>query len=153
MPLDALTLVSRIIDRAAQKAGQSMGPAAMVLDEDQRLELMVDALAGQLLGFLGASNAPQAASHPDAPSELERLCAEQIERNAVLAGALGACACWGEVPTCPECAGRGTVAWRRPDRAAFDRFVRPVVQRLHQRSAHRQHRPPVGATGTGVRTQ
>jgi hypothetical protein len=152
MALDALSLVSRIVDRAAQKAGQTMGPSVMALDEDQRLELMVDALAGQLLGFIGVGGDPQP-PQAAAPSDLERLCAEQLARNQELARALGACACWGEVAACPECAGRGTVAWRRPDRAAFDRFVRPVVHRLQQRSSRAQHRPPAGTSGAGYRMQ
>ncbi|WP_126977837.1 hypothetical protein [Frigidibacter oleivorans] len=53
------------------------------------------------------------------------------ERIALLAAALGACpACWGEVPDCPLCGGRGTPGHLPPEEASFVHFVMPAVRRL-----------------------
>lgn len=53
------------------------------------------------------------------------------ERIALLAAALGACpACWGEVPDCPLCGGRGAPGHRPPEEASFVHFVMPAVRRL-----------------------
>ncbi len=151
MSLDALALVSRVIDRAAQKASQAMGPAATGLGEEQRIDLMVDTLASQVLGFIGLGPPAGPQEGGDA-SDLERLCAEQMARNQQLARALGACDCWGEMPSCPACGGRGAAGWQRPHKAPFDQFVSPVVRRVVQHRVRARRHAAAGA-GPGYRTQ
>jgi hypothetical protein len=132
MSVDALTLISKIVDRAAQKCGQSLPAAAIALDDDQRTDLLVETLAGQLVGFLGLGESQDRPAAVET-SELERICADQIARNQSLARALGACDCWGELASCEVCAGRGAPGWRPPHMPSFNVFVRPVVQRMNQR--------------------
>lgn len=52
-------------------------------------------------------------------------------RNDALAAALGAChLCFGEDRRCEECGGRGVPGSRRPEPAAFRKFVLPALQRI-----------------------
>jgi hypothetical protein len=97
--------------------------------------MLVETLASQLVGFLGFGGANK--ERPGSPdtSELERICADQIARNGKLARALGACDCWGELPSCDRCGGRGAPGWRRPHLPSFNLLVRPVIQKM------KQHRP------------
>ena len=146
MPLDALTLVSRVVERAAQKCG-AMAPAALALEEGQREDMLVDTLAGQLVGYLGMGGDggdSRPGSTAAAEGDLERICADQLARNRRLARALGACDCWGELPGCDLCGGYGTPGWRRPHRASFDALVRPVIRRMQH--ATRRGASPRAAT-------
>ncbi len=79
----------------------------------------------------------------------EQLAAELAvlqERNDALAAALGAChLCFGADNWCPHCGGCGTPGSRRPDAAAFSRYVRPLLDRLQrpqrpQRATATEHR-------------
>lgn len=142
MPVDALTLISKIVDRAALKCGQNLvPPSAIALGDEQRTEMLVEALASQLAGFLGFGGATK--ERPESPdaAELERICADQIARNRKLARALGACDCWGELTSCDLCGGRGAPGWRPPHLPSFNLLVRPVIHKM------KQHRP--GAYGRG----
>src|SRR5262245_33177670 len=38
-----------------------------------------------------------------------------IDTNMLLAAALGACECWGSLPTCHLCRGSGSAGWTQPD--------------------------------------
>lgn len=49
-----------------------------------------------------------------------------VDRNAMLAAALGACECWGEDPRCPVCAGDGAAGWSEPDPDLYAAYVGPV---------------------------
>ena len=115
---------------------------------------MVDTLAAQVLGFLGLGTGRRARRTGGDLSDLERLCAEQtgaqpatgararrlrlLGRDAVVSGV--------RRPGAPS---RGD----GPDRAAFDRFVSPVLHRLHQRSARHHTARAAGPHGSGYRTQ
>lgn len=52
-----------------------------------------------------------------------------IDRNVLLAAALGACECWGERADCTLCAGEGTSGWLPPDDALWDEYVTPALRR------------------------
>lgn len=76
---------------------------------------------------------------PPRAVQVARLTAQVralTERCAILAGALGACGCFGDLDDCPECRGRGRSGWRMPDREAFAVYVAPLLRRL--RSASRK---------------
>ena len=87
MPLDAMTLVGKVMDCAAQKCGQ-LGPAsAAALNEEQKTEVLIDTLASQLLRLFDLDGATaQTGQLP--PADLEQICADQIRRNQTLARAL-----------------------------------------------------------------
>jgi len=53
-----------------------------------------------------------------------------VDRNMLLAAAVGACDCWGYEPNCPMCQGAGSAGWARPDDELFTHFVEPAVQRM-----------------------
>ncbi len=52
-----------------------------------------------------------------------------VDRNVLLAAALGACDCWGENPACPDCSGDGCVGWVPPDPELYGEYVAPAVRR------------------------
>ena len=72
---------------------------------------------------------------------LARLQKQNAQLRAVLddiADALGACGdCFGSDESCPECDGEGSPGAFRPRRAAFDFFLRPVIDRLKRRPVPR----------------
>jgi hypothetical protein len=56
-----------------------------------------------------------------------------VDRNVLLAAALGACDCWGEQPSCPECGGQGAAGWIPPDPDLYGEYVAPAVLRASPR--------------------
>lgn len=52
-----------------------------------------------------------------------------VDRNILLAAALGACTCWGEDPACGDCSGAGGVGWFPPDPQLYDEYVAPATRR------------------------
>ena len=133
MPIDALTLVTKVIERAAEKSGQLVPLSSAGGDEAQQVDLLVDTLASHLLELCGIGNSANGGPSAPSTSDLERICADQIARNTALARALGACDCWGELPACQVCRGRGAPGWRTPEAASFGVFVRPVLRKLRSR--------------------
>lgn len=60
-------------------------------------------------------------------SRLKKEYGILLERNNILASALGACPfCWGSNVEC-ECRGEGKVGSRVPNKEAFTQFVLPVL--------------------------
>jgi hypothetical protein len=62
---------------------------------------------------------------------------ELLERNAAMAGALGACECWGEVDDCEICMGAGKPGWAIPNKRLFSRLIRPALRALRESSYDR----------------
>ena len=52
-----------------------------------------------------------------------------VDRNLLVAAALGACECWGNDLECPLCCGVGTPGWRPPDPQLYEDYVTPAVAR------------------------
>jgi hypothetical protein len=70
-------------------------------------------------------------------AELEEL----RKMNDVLAAALGACRdCWGEVPECEACGGKGQSGSQRPDAALYHQFVAPAVSKVQRESQVAEHK-------------
>jgi hypothetical protein len=135
-----MRLASKVLERAAERCTR-LAPASALLDDDQRTEMLAEALASQLLRLVGieaATGTP--APQPDSMN-LAAVCADQIRRNQTLARALGACDCWGELPSCDACGGLGVPGWRRPEAASFNRLVHPVVIRMELYRRHRREVP------------
>jgi hypothetical protein len=53
-----------------------------------------------------------------------------MDRNVILAAAVGACDCWGFEADCPVCGGAGGAGWTEPDAGLFGEFVEPAVRRI-----------------------
>jgi hypothetical protein len=53
-----------------------------------------------------------------------------IDTNILLAGALGACECWGLQADCDMCRGRGSAGWLQPNLELFEEFVGPAIAKL-----------------------
>jgi hypothetical protein len=135
MPMDAMTLMSRVVDRAGEKFTTVHGmpgvDGAALLNEEALVELLATRLL-QFLGFgpPGEEPAPAAAPAGPGPEEMHALFDELAAWNHRVAGAVGACDCWGELPGCRICGGRGAPGWMIPDREAFDVVVRPALHKL-----------------------
>jgi len=52
-----------------------------------------------------------------------------VDRNVLLAAALGACDCWGVDAGCPGCGGEGSAGWVPPDPELYAEYVAPAVRR------------------------
>lgn len=61
-----------------------------------------------------------------------------IDTNALLAGALGACKCWGMQADCETCGGKGTTGWTKPDQQLFETIVEPAIVKLYARANGRR---------------
>jgi hypothetical protein len=53
-----------------------------------------------------------------------------VDRNLLLAAAVGACECWAEDPGCPNCGGAGSAGWTDPDPQLFIEYVQPALTRM-----------------------
>lgn len=62
-----------------------------------------------------------------------------VDTNILLAGALGACGCWGLQAACDLCQGQGSAGWTQPIPELFEEFVRPAIQKLAD-APDREHR-------------
>jgi hypothetical protein len=62
-------------------------------------------------------------------ARFQRMFQYMSDRNVFVAGALGACECWGADAACQRCGGRGVSGYHEPDPAAFDLLVLPLVRR------------------------
>jgi len=70
-----------------------------------------------------------------------------IERNDILAAALGACPdCWGEDQDCETCGGDGAAGAYAPDKDAFVEYVLPTVRRLRLSMHKGRNAPEAAAT-------
>ena len=87
MSFDISGLVSKVVERAVEKFAQSQTGATLEPPKDASPEsMLVDALAGQLLGFVtGARAGPQLASY-----DLAGLLAQLQQKNQRVSRALGA---------------------------------------------------------------
>lgn len=62
-------------------------------------------------------------------SALHRKLGQFTKRNAFVAGALGACECWGADASCARCGGEGMPGWFEPVPRAFEALVVPLATR------------------------
>lgn len=128
--LDPFTLVDRVLQQVLDQLAREGALAGYGNKPPE--ELLGIALGNWLTGMLtagrpatvaGASadgDRPEQSTHDD----------ELVERNSVLAAAVGACDCWGEQADCPFCDGEGSAGWVRPDKQLFARYVYPAVRAL-----------------------
>ena len=67
-----------------------------------------------------------------------------VDRNLLLAAALGACDCWGHDPGCAICEGAGSVGWIPPDPQLYRELVEPAVDRMTTDTSEGQAQPEEG---------
>lgn len=108
---DPRGFAGRLLQQAVAEYGQVAGPAATAFYEAATAE---DAAPGKTV--IVADQRPE-----DEPA---------VDTNILLAGALGACECWGLQTACDLCHGRGSTGWTQPIPELFEEFVRPAVEKL-----------------------
>lgn len=77
-------------------------------------------------------------------TRVRRLLEQMTQRNAFVAGALGACECWGADVTCEHCGGRGSPGCFEPIPDAFGALVVPLLRRRGSMLRDFVARPPNG---------
>jgi hypothetical protein len=137
MAMDVAVLIQGIIQRVlAASAGDDVFVAQ---DGEVTEELIADALGNRIAQML-MGDGPQA-SDTKRSFELDNSAVdlahyeELVERNGLLAGALGACDCWGLQADCVVCQGAGRSGWRLPDKRLFSNLVRPAIDKVSRLSA------------------
>ncbi len=89
---------------------------------------------------------PDTGLGPIVPGEVAVGEGEALACGPLVAAALGACACYGQLADCPRCLGDGLPGWQMPDRELYELFVVPAATRMHadptasdQRTRERTH--------------
>jgi len=86
-----------------------------------------ESVLGELAQRLGTD--PSAGGPTVMPSFESDAHEALVDRNMLLAAALGACECWGEKDGCPGCGGLGSAGWVPPDPELYEQYVAPAVRR------------------------
>ncbi len=139
--INPLALVEATIEQALNQLARE---GALSGDGDRPPEeLIATALGNRLAGLIASDRSPSGDGRGSSdPQQHQRSVYEHlINRNSVLAAAVGACDCWGEQVECPFCAGAGTPGWIVPDRELFANYVYPAI-----RAAARGRATQIGAT-------
>jgi len=135
--MDLHEVVGRVLVNPTELVERVLEPVRGELQRDGIVLPAGDAPPEQLLATtLGAWLAKRIssgrASQDEAPADVgdsePTLYHELINRNQVIAAALGACPCWGQGLDCRTCKGAGTPGWRAPDPQLFIEYVHPAVQ-------------------------
>jgi hypothetical protein len=144
---DPVALLGRVVQ---QMLDQLERDGVLALDGDLPPdELLASALGNQLARMVNkdpsvVTDWPEGGPREGALAHYEEL----VERNGILAAALGACECWGQYLECPECEGVGGPGWVLPDERFFASYVHPAVT-----AAMRSEGPPAGTGRNGKHRQ
>lgn len=135
MAMDTNALIQNVIQHALVSATGNQPPD--VSPDGVGSEGMIAKVLGDRLGqmFAGSNSEPDDTDMPLLADEAEEdfdLYDELLERNSVLAAALGACDCWGEDAGCDICRGTGEPGSMLPDRRLFARFVQPALRAIRR---------------------
>jgi hypothetical protein len=140
---DPVVLAERILQQVLNQLAQecAVGTNADEPPEDVLAIALGDRLAQMIIpqngsisqewsGSAISRNGPDAHEGSEPHTQHEELirCEELLDRQTVLAAALGACDCWGQQPECPICHGAGGSGWALPDRQLFASYVQPAVR-------------------------
>jgi len=143
--IDPLGLVERILQQALDQLAQE---GALASDGDRPPEeLIATALGNRLAGLITSENSSPASRWPSQGRHADELVVYEnlVDRNSLLAAAVGACDCWGEQVECQLCGGQGVPGWVVPDKELFACYVYPAVRAVSKRRASQ--------IGAGRRTQ
>jgi hypothetical protein len=123
---DAMALVDRVFQQAQEQLNRDGAFAATAFSSPD--ELITFALGKRLARMIadGGSSAIGNSINGLRDDELSHY-EELVERNTVLAVALGACDCWGQLADCPFCDGAGGPGWILPDEQLFTSYAGPAL--------------------------
>jgi hypothetical protein len=124
---DPVALLGRVVQ---QMLDQLERDGVLAVDGDLPPDELLASALGNRLARMVRTQDPSAVA--DWPEGLPREGAlahyeELVERNSILAAALGACDCWGQDLDCPACGGMGGPGWVLPDERFFASYVHPAV--------------------------
>jgi hypothetical protein len=124
---DAIALVEHVLQQAQEQLTRD-GALAVGGDGPSR-EVVVPAVDDRPARMIvnEDSSAVVDWTTPGHPAENFGHYKELVDRNSVLAAALGACDCWGHHIDCPVCDGIGGPGWALPDEQLFRSYVRPAL--------------------------
>jgi len=143
MSVDTTSILQKILQQALVNSGGE-GVSSLGRGDEGTEEMIVNIL-GNRLGEMFKDDEEkiiEVTSSPTSDSSSEELAhyEELIERNGVLASALGACDCWGEQADCLICHGAGEPGWTLPDRRLFSSFVKPAINAIKKVNGSSPHR-------------
>jgi hypothetical protein len=125
---DAIALVERALQQAQEQLTRD-GSAVGVGGDSSPDDMVAIALGNRLARMIVNEDSSAMEDWPMASSSADELShyEELLDRNSVLAAALGACDCWGQHMNCPFCEGVGGPGWALPDERLFASYVRPAL--------------------------
>ena len=124
---DVIAFVERVLEQAQEQLTRD-GAFAATRDTSPD-EVVATALGNRLARMIVNGDSSEMADWPTVSFRADKLSyyEELIDRNGVLAAALGACDCWGQHVNCPVCDGVGGPGWALPDEQLFTSYVRPAL--------------------------
>jgi hypothetical protein len=124
---EAIALVERVLQQTQEQLTRN---GALTADSQMSPDQVIVTALGTRLARIILNEDSYAAEdrsvvgfRADEVSHYEEL----IDRNSVLAAALGACDCWGRHASCPFCNGIGGPGWTVPDEQLFASYIRPAL--------------------------
>jgi hypothetical protein len=140
---DPTLFLRRIMERTLAKSPH-LGSTLMGQDNNAAEDLLVEVLSDRVAEMFEMDDSSKSVREEESSeSELDEgsniNCSPTmlahynwlVKKNHVLAAALGACDCWGEIANCPSCHEWGKPGWRLPNKRLFAYFVRPAIKAVN----------------------
>ena len=126
MAPDAIALIERVLEQAQKQLTRDGAAAGGGTSPD---EVVATALGNRLARMILNEDSSAVEDWPTVSFAADELShyEELVDRNSVLAAALGACDCWGQHVSCPFCDGVGGPGWALPDERLFASYVGPAL--------------------------
>lgn len=125
MGSDPLVLAGRVFEQVVDRlAPEELRDGAGEMPAD---ELVAAALGNRLAQMISSDDESPQTEGWDREPGWRAHYRELLDRDGVVAAALGACQCWGEDRGCPICDGLGGPGWALPDEQLFAAYVQPAV--------------------------
>ena len=124
---DALALADRVFQQAQEQLNRdgAFAAATAVSSPDELITLALGKRLARMIAD-GDSSAMGNSINDLQDDQLSHY-EELVDRNTVLAAALGACDCWGQLANCPFCDGSGRPGWILPNEQLFESYVGPAL--------------------------
>jgi hypothetical protein len=137
---DLQLFLQRVLEQALAKSPNLS--ASLTNPDKNAREAYLAEVVGNGLAAMFETDESSASDHSAGPArnfslDVAAHYEELLERNAAMAGALGACDCWGEVGNCEVCLGAGKPGWVMPDRRLFSTLIGPALRALKKTSGDR----------------
>lgn len=132
---DPSSFLQKVMEQTLAKS-PNLGAALVGQDESASEAYVVEVLSDRLAAMFETDESRQSNCGENSErrfsSDMLAWYEELAERNSALAGALGACDCWGGQAGCAVCHGAGRPGWTLPDMRLFSYFVRPAINALRR---------------------